>query len=160
MRQLAGAIASDIQFALRTARKSPGFVLVAACTLALGIGANTAIFSIVSGVLLRPLPFSHPDRLAQLQQVDARNGIGPVGYGDLAAWRRESAAFEDLVAYGNTSKNLLDVADPERIATVWAERAFFRMLGVAPIIGRTFRDDDPPDVVVLSARLWKRRFSA
>jgi putative ABC transport system permease protein len=150
----------DVQFALRTARKNPGFAITATLTIALGIGANTAIFSIVSGVLLRPLPFLHPDRLVQLNNIDPRNGVGPVFTRDLETWRRQSAALEEIVAYGNISKSLLDMADPERVQAVRAERGLFHMLGVAPMIGRTFHEDDPPDVVVLSAGLWKRRFSA
>src|SRR5712692_2141270 len=130
----------DLRFALRGWAKAPGFVLAAICTLALGIGANTAIFSVVSGVLLRPLPFSHPDRLVQLNEVDSRNGSGAVTYQDLLEWRRQSASFEALVAYGNVSKDLMGVGEPERLAAVWSERGLFRMLGIEPVAGRTFRD--------------------
>jgi len=148
----------DVRYAVRTLFKSPGFTVVALVALVLGIGANTAIFSVVSGVLLRPLPFAHPDRLVQLNEADPRNGVTVVSYGDLEDWRKQSASFEASIAYGNTSKSLQDVADPERIATTWAERGFFRMLGVEPVAGRTFREDDPLNVVVLSAGFWKRRF--
>jgi hypothetical protein len=79
----AATIIQDIRFTLRTARKNPGFVLTATCTLALGIGANTAIFSLISGVLLRPLPFSHPGDLVQLNEINQRDGVGPVSYPDL-----------------------------------------------------------------------------
>src|SRR5438105_899182 len=154
-------ILQDIRYTLRAARKSPGFVMAATGTLALGIGAITAIFSIVSGVLLRPLPFSHPEGLVQLSQQDARNGTtNGVFYGDLEDWRKQNTAFEAMVAYGYTSRSLLDVADPERIQAVWAELGLFRMLGVQPLMGRAFREDDPLDVVVLSAGRWKRRFGA
>lgn len=149
----------DIQFALRTARKSPGYLWTAICTLALGIGANTVIFSVVSGVLLRPLPFSHPDALVQLNQIDPRNGLMPVSYPDLEEWRRESASFESMLAYGSVSKNLDNIAEPERIPAAWAERGLFRMLGVEPLAGRTFREDDPLNVVVIGAGFWKRRFA-
>jgi predicted permease len=152
-------IQQDIRYALRTARKSPGFVLAAAGTLALGIGATTAIFSILSGVLLRPLPFARPDRLVQLNQADARNSV-VLYFADMDDWRKQSRSFEAIAAYGNTSKNLLDIAEPERIQTLWAERSLFRVLGVAPIVGRTFAENDATDVVVLSASLWKRRFGA
>ncbi len=121
----------DIRYALRTAGKSPGFVLGAAGTLALGIGATTAIFSILSGVLLRPLPFGQPDRLVQLTQVDARNGVA-VYYADMDDWRTQSRSLEAIAGYTYTSKNLVDIAEPERIQTVWAERSLFRVLGVAP----------------------------
>jgi putative ABC transport system permease protein len=151
-------IFQDIRFALRTLRRSPGFALTAVCTLALGIGANTAIFSVISGVLLRPLPFSDPGRLVQLNQTDARNGTGPVTYSHLEDWRTRATSFEGMVAYGNISKNLQGVEEPERLAAVWAERGLFRLLGVQPIVGRTFREDDPANVAVISARLWWRRF--
>src|SRR5262245_56349737 len=127
--QSGDTIVQDIHFALRTANKSRGFVLAAVATLALGIGANTAIFSIVSGVLLRPLPFPHPDQLVQINQVDNRWGVGVVGLPDLNQWRRQSPSFVEMASYGNTSRNLLDVTDPERLATVWSDRNLFRMLG-------------------------------
>ncbi len=145
---------------MRTARNNPGFVVAATCTLALAIGANAAIFSIVSGVLLRPLPFSHPEDLVQLNHVYPRGGPGAVFYLDLEEFRKQSTTFEQMIAYGNTSKILLDGPDPERIQTVWAERGLFQMLGVMPMLGRTFREDDPPNVAVLGAGLWKRRFGA
>ena len=153
-----GAISQDSLFAWRVARKNPAFVFAAVATLALGIGANTAIFSIVSGVLLRPLPFADPDRLVQINQTDARFGQGAVSLADLDAWRSQGHALDGIVAYGNLSKNLLDAGEPERIQAVWAERGLFRLLGVAPAIGRTFRDDDPPQVALLSFGLFRRRF--
>ncbi len=159
MRHWRETLQQDITYALRTAAKSPGFVLAAAGTLALGVGATTAIFSILSGVLLRPLPFGRPDRLVQLTEVDARNGAA-VYYADLDDWRKQSRSLEAIASYTYTSKNLLDIAEPERIQTVWAERSLFRVLDVAPAFGRTFTENDPPDVVVLSASLWKRRFGA
>jgi predicted permease len=150
----------DIRFALRTARLNPAFVLAAVCTLALAIGANAAIFSIVSGVLLRPLPYAQPEDLVVLRSVAERIGPGVVFYQDMVEWRGQSHNFTGMTAYGGGSKNLTDVADPERLATGWGERQLFQVLGVTAMLGRTFRADDPPDVVVLSARLWKRRFSS
>src|SRR5436190_35671 len=100
----------DVVFAARTARKSPGFVLAAAGTLALGIGAITSIFSILSGVLLRPLPFSHPNDLVQVNEIDARNGRGPVFFADMDDWRKQATTFEGFTGYAHTSKSLLDVA--------------------------------------------------
>ncbi len=155
-----GPIIHDLLFALRTARKNPAYVLTAVCTLALGIGANTVIFSIVSGVLLRPLPFPHPESLVQLTESDPRNGAGAVAYPDLVDWREQGSTFEAIAAYGFVSKNLDNVAEPERVSTVWAERNLFRMLGVSAIVGRTFRDDDPPNVAVFSSGLWRRRFGS
>ncbi|HLK65826.1 MAG TPA: ABC transporter permease [Bryobacteraceae bacterium] len=150
----------DIRFALRTARQSPGFVLAAVGTLSLGIGAVAAIFSILSGVLLRPLPFAHPERLVQFIQFDPHNPAGAVYYRDLVTARTQGHIFDEIVTYGNGSRNLIDEPEPERIQTVRADRNLFRVLGVAPIVGRTFTDDDPLTVAVLSASLWKRRFGA
>jgi len=148
----------DLRYAWRTARRNPGFVWAAVGTLALTIGANAAIFSVVSGVLLRPLPFRDPQSLVDVKSFEARNGVGPIFYHDLDEWRQQAHALEGIAAYGRVSRNLVDVDDPERIATAWGERSLFRVLGADAMLGRTFRDDDPPDVVILSSRLWKRRF--
>jgi predicted permease len=153
----------DIRFAIRAAHRSPGLVIAATCTIALGIGAITATFSVISGVLLRPLPFAHPDRLVQINQNDARNGTGPVFWSDLQEWRRQNTSFEQMTTYVPISR-ILDTAgaeaapEPERVQALWAERGLFRTLGVAPLSGRTFRDDDPADVAVLGAGLCERLF--
>jgi putative ABC transport system permease protein len=152
------AMFQDLLYAWRSLKKSPGYAVTAICTLALGIGANTVIFSVVSGVLLRPLPFSHPDRLVQLNESDPTNGFSVVSYPDLEDWREQSSSFEAMIAYGNVSKDLQSVGEPERIPAVWAERGLFQLLGVKPILGRTFREDDALNVVVLSSGLWKSRF--
>jgi putative ABC transport system permease protein len=154
-----GTLTQDLRFALRTLRKSPAFSVAAVSTLALGIGATTVIFSIVSGVLLRPLPFTDPNRLVQLTETSSRNDAGPVIYPDLEVWRGQSTSFEAMVAYTTVSRNLQNVADPEQVATVAAERSLFRTLGVEPIAGRTFLADDPPQVVVISEGFWKRHFA-
>ena len=150
----------DIRFAFRTARKNPAFASIAVATLALGIGANTAIFSIISGVLLRPLPYTAPDRLVQLYTADRWSEVGPVRYGDVEDWLNRGTTFDGVVIYGNIGKNLQGVDDPERISTVRAERGLFDLLGVQAIAGRTFRRDDPVNVVVIGAALWRRRWNA
>lgn len=153
------AVLQDLLYAWKTLKKRPGYAITAIGTLALAIGANTVMFSIVSGVLLRPLPFSHPDRLVQLNESDPMNEVGPVYYSDLQNWREQSSSFEAMIAYGNISKDIQSVGgEPERIPAVWAERGLFRMLGVEPLLGRTFREDDPLRVVVLGEGLWKHRF--
>ncbi|MDQ2712936.1 MAG: ABC transporter permease [Acidobacteriota bacterium] len=126
--------------------------------LALGIGANAVIFSLISGVLLRPLPFFHPDRLVQLNESDPTSGRTAVSFVDLQDWREHNSSFEAMVAYGNVGKDLQGIGEPERISAVWAEGGLFRMLGVNPVLGRTFREGDPLNEVVLSAGLWKGRF--
>ena len=146
---------SDCRYAARVFRNRPAFTLLVIATLALAIGANTAIFSIVSGVLLRPLPFADPGRLVQLSE-----SIGSISYPNLLDWRAQNSVFESMAAYNYFSKNLQDNANPERVAAVMAERGLFRTLGVQPIAGRAFRDDDPPHVAVIGAGLWKRRFAS
>jgi len=155
-----GSVSQDLRFGLRTLRKNPGFSIAAIGTLALGIGATTVIFSIVSGVLLRPLPFADPNRLVQLTEISSRDEAGPVIYPDLEVWRDQSTSFEAMAAYSTVSRNLQNVADPERVATVAAERSLFHTLGVEAIAGRTFLADDPPQVVVISEGFWKRHFGA
>jgi predicted permease len=148
----------DITYALRVFRQAPAFTVIALLALALGIGANTAIFSVVSAVLLRPLPFTNPHQIVQLNETFKPAGTGTASFPTLEDWRRQNSSFESMIAYTNTSANLQDVADPVRIAVVAADRGLFRMLGVEPIAGRTFRDDDPPNVVVAGAGFWERRF--
>jgi putative ABC transport system permease protein len=151
---------ADIRYALRVFKNSPGLAMLIVVTLGLGIGANTAIFSVVSGVLLRPLPFANPDRLVQLNETFLPHGIGTVSYPTLQDWRAQATSFESIVSYQNLSSNLQDNSNAERIASVSADRGLFRALGVEPIAGRTFRDDDPPHVVVVGEGFWKRRYAS
>jgi putative ABC transport system permease protein len=153
----------DLRFALRSWGRAPGFAITAIATLALGIGANTAIFSVVSGVLLRPLPFVHPEGLVQLYETQPRDRFhggfdGPVVYGDFEEWRTQSRLFEGMVSYTNSSRNLQGVGEPEQVATVAAEPGLFSLLGVAAMAGRTFGESDPLNVVVGSYSFWKGHF--
>ncbi len=154
------AILQDLVYAWRALTKRPGYAISAIGILATGIGANAVIFSLISGVLLRPLPFSHPDRLVQLNESDPTDSRTAVSYPDLEAWRQQSLSFEGMFAYGNVSKDLQGFGEPERVSAVWAERGLFRMLGVNPVLGRTFSKEDPLDEVVLSTNLWKGRFGS
>jgi predicted permease len=150
---------ADVRQAIRVFKNAPGVAFLIILTLGLGIGANTAIFSVVSGVLLRPLPFAKPQGLVQIYETFLPSGYGTVSYPTLQDWRAQNSSFETLVAYQNLSKSLQDNSSAERIATVSADRDVFQMLGVAPIAGRTFRSDDPPQVAVVSEGFWKRRFA-
>ncbi len=153
---------NDLRYALRTLRKSPGFTLAAVLILALGIGANTAIFSVVDAVLLKPLAYSDPDRLVQVWETFPPSGTGTVSPPNVRDWRDQSHAFDYLVAYSEVSRSLQDRASAERIAAVAAEAHLFDMLGAKPVLGRTFLPDEDqpgkPPVVVVSEGLWKRRF--
>jgi predicted permease len=155
----------DLRFSLRVLLKKPAFTAIAVLTLALGIGANTAIFSVVNSLLLRPLPFSDPDSLVQIWESNVRRGRSemPASYPDFADWRDHGAAFEQVAAYSDWSFNLTG-GEPERIRGELVSPAFFPMLGINPILGRAFApDEDTPGkdlVVVISDRLWERRFNS
>jgi putative ABC transport system permease protein len=150
----------DLHFALRTFFRAPAFAIAAIATLAIGIGANTAIFSVVSGVLLRPLPFADPRTLVQLYETQPRSsgGVGfdgPVVFQDFDQWRTQSRLFQGMIAYTSSARNFQGAGDPEQVATIAAERGLFVLLGVPAQLGRTFGDHDPLDVVVASYDFWK-----
>jgi putative ABC transport system permease protein len=161
----------DIRFGLRMLTKNPGFTAVAVLTLALGIGANTAVFSVVRAVLLRPLPYSDPDRLVCLTEPFKAGLEGPdvlvniVGAPDYQHWRDQNQVFEALAAYGALRAINLNTNDgPERIDAAAVTWDFFPMLRVHPDLGRNFlpEEDRPgaPPVAVLSHSLWQRRFGS
>ena len=156
----------DVRFGLRTLVKNRGFALTAIVTLALAIGATTAIFSVVNSVLLRPLPFFEPDRLVQIYGRNWSEDRGdrtpdPMTAGvrspELDAYETQATLLERLAGYFTTTTHL-DGPTPERLTTVTADLEFFSLLGVDARVGRTFRTGDPLDVAVISARLWERRF--
>src|SRR5918996_715642 len=147
----------DFRYALRALRRSPGFTLAAAITLALGIGANTAVFSVVEGVLLRSLPFPGAERLVDIK---SRTGTSPLSAYE--AWRTATAVFEDMAAASPEQPVLIGPQGAERLTT-WAVTAnFFPMLGGRPVLGRAFLpEEDRPGsapVAVLSYEFWQSRF--
>jgi hypothetical protein len=154
---------NDLRFAFRQLRKSPGFTAIAVLTLALGIGANSAIFSVVNAVLLRPLPYPQADRLVYLNEVinGTNTAIALPNYLD---WQRDSTSFEHLALTRLESLNLSDVAgrEPERISVSLATANFFDAIGLRPQLGRTFTADEDkpgaPPLAVISDRLWDRAF--
>ena len=162
------ALASDLRFTGRVLRKSPAFTLIAVATLALGIGANTAMFSVVDHVLLRPLAYREAPRLYAVHEVVPRFAhiapMIPVNAMHFGEWRRNTQAFEQMALIGGLSMSLTGHGDPERIPSARVSPALFRMLGVEAAIGRTFTDtEDQPgkdDVVVIDHALWTRRFGA
>src|SRR6059036_3992796 len=145
---------NDLRFAFRQLLKNRGFTAVAVLTLALGIGANTAIFSVVNAVLLRPLPYKDPDRLVVIWGKRAQGtGRLPSSPADIADWREQSQAFEHIVAFDRWRATLTGKGDPEQINGGRASAGLFAMLGVAPVLGRAFlAEEDQPGgsrVVVL-----------
>ncbi len=145
----------DLRFALRVWVKTPGSAAAAVATLALGIGANTAVFSVISGVLLRPLPYAEPDRLVQVNEIQPRSASGvetngPVWPDDFLEFRAQSRLLEGLVTYYVSGGNLLGMGEPEQLTIVSAERGLFPVLGAAPVAGRTIATNDPLNVTVAS----------
>ena len=151
----------DLRFALRLMLKSPGFSAIAIITLALGIGANSAIFSVVNAVLLRPLPFNDPSRLVLVEERSKYPTI-TVSYLNYLDWRDQSHSFESMQAMYTTNMTLTGKDEPERVVTRMVTSGFFPLLGVSPRIGRNFsREEDRAGgtpVAILSYALWQRRF--
>ncbi len=159
----------DLRYALRQLRKSPGFTAVAVITLALGIGANTAIFSVVNGVLLRPLEFPHPEQLVRVWHVPppasfpgmTTFSVSPANYLD---WERQNHVFDAMAIYGHRGFTLTGGDKPEQVDGSAATSGFFSTLGVQPALGRVFLpEEDQPghaNVVVLSHRLWQEHFGS
>ena len=135
---------NDLKLAFRQLRKSPGFTLVAVLTLALGIGANAAIFSIVNAVLLRPLPYPDADRIMVLNESSGPGQDYSVALPDYFDWRNDNTVFEHLAATHKESRNLSGIPgrEPERISCASVTRNFFNVLGLSPEIGRTFNADE------------------
>ncbi len=158
----------DLLYAVRTFRRNRGFTAVAVLTLALGIGATTAIFTVVNAVLLRPLPYPHPEELVYVQETynsDIFGGarVSPfVANREFAAWRNQSRTLSPIAAYMDFTANLTGGGEPERIICGMATTTFFSILGVHPVVGRLFlpEEDRPggPPVVMLSEALWRRRY--
>ena len=155
---------SDVRYGLRRLRQAPGFALIAICALALGIGANTAIFSTLDAVLLRPLPYDDPDRVMMVYEDAsaigfARNTPAPANYFD---WRAQNHVFTDMAATRSRSMSITGDGSPEQIYGLAVTPNFFSVLGVNPLMGRTFTEEEDRNaaqVVVISYGLWQRRYS-
>src|SRR5262245_18583263 len=152
----------DIRYSLRMMRRNPGFICVAVLTIALGIGANTAIFSVVNAVLLRTLPYRDPDRLVMVRHYSML-GVGDFVSGlDFLERRDQAKAFEQIAAYRAESVDLTGRSAPERLSAGRVSANLFRALGIAPAIGRAFTLEEDTagaaPVVILSDGLWRRRF--
>jgi putative ABC transport system permease protein len=154
----------DVRYAARLLLRAPGFAAVALLTLALGIGANTAIFSVLNAVLLRPLPYSDPDRLVLAGEVDRDGEPGNVGYATFLDWRDRSHGFAAMTLIRSWNPTLIANGQAERVSGMRVAANFFRTLGVKPAMGRDFTDaDDTPaglQVVILSDGAWRRTFDA
>jgi putative ABC transport system permease protein len=155
----------DLQYAVRVLLKKPTFTVVAIVTLALGIGANTAIFSVVNAVLLRPLPFKEPDRLAILWERRANSGEAnlPVSGHEFAAWSEHTKSFEAITMLQPDGLNLTGRGDAANLTAAHVTSRFFNVLGVPPRLGRGFlpgEDESNAKVVVIGEKLWNQRFGS
>jgi putative ABC transport system permease protein len=132
----------DLKFGWRTLRRSPGFTAIALATLAIGIGANTAIFSFVNGVMLKPLPYSEPERIVQVLEKPpggGHNGISTLNYLD---WARENTVFEHIAAQTGGSVTLTGIDEPVQLRGMLVSASYFDVFGVQPALGRAFRPDE------------------
>ncbi len=159
-----GTLFKDLRFAARMLWKNRGFAAVAVVALALGVGANTAVFSVVNAVLLKPLPYKDPDRLVRISGYSERIPGLSVSYPDFLDWRAQAASFELMAATQFGSYNLSGGGEPERLQGRNVSPEFFSVFGVAPALGRTFTEEENRPgqgrVVVLSHGLWQRRFGS
>jgi len=160
------AFFQDLRYGWRGLLRNPGFAAVAILTLALGIGANTAIFSVVHAVLLRPLPYRNPSRLVYISEFwPHETPVRTVPNPDFANWSEHGQLFDGLAAYGGGAEvNLTGMGEPERLSGARVTADFFTLLGVEPFLGRSFlREEDRPGgrkAVLLSYELWQRRFGS
>jgi putative ABC transport system permease protein len=155
----------DLKYALRSFGRTPGFTFVAVLTLALGIGATTTMFSVLDGVMLRPLPYEDPDELVMVGSSSARfPGLAPVAPGDFNDWRERNTTFSQMIATEGWTLDLTDADQPARISSAAVSGGFFDMLGVAPMLGRGINPADEVEgvepVLVISHGLWERRYGA
>ncbi len=158
-----GTLLQDLKYGLRMLAKNPGFTTVAILTLALGIGANTAIFSVVNGVLLRPLPYEQPGQLVNLWEEFGDGGRNAVAGGVFTDWKEHSTVFEALSVISGSAMNLTGAGEPERTNGLQVSASFLEILRVHPVLGRGFLPDEDRlgkdnRVIIFSHRFWQRRF--
>src|SRR5207247_128637 len=157
---------NEIKIAVRGLLKTPGFTAIALVTIALAIGANTAVFSLINGLLVKPLPYSDPVKLVLLWEKFAAQGLEriPVSAPEFLDLEKEAQSYSRIAAFDYRTFNMSGSNMPERISGAVVSPALFPLLGVKPIVGRTFSEEEQgeghDDVIVISERLWTRRFNA
>ena len=160
--RLLGTVIQDLRYGARVLRKSPGFTIIALLTLALGIGANTAIFSILYGILLRPLPYKDAERLIVLHETTPKVGEVSVSYPNFLDWRAQSRAFSEMAAVKSVGFSLSGIDQPENVGGQAVSANFLSMLGMHPLLGRDFDASEEKAgtaaVVLLSYSLWQSHF--
>ena len=159
-----GTVLQDLKYGLRMLAKNPGFTAVAVLTLALGIGANTAIFSVVNGVLLNPLPYPEPNQLVTLHESKPNFPYGSISYLNFRDWQKENHTFSSIAVARGYGFTLTGAGEPERVRAEFVSSDFFPLLGVKPLIGRTFAPGEDEigaaPIALVSAGFWKRKFGS
>lgn len=159
-----GTLLQDIRYGIRVLVKNPGYTLIAVLTLALGIGANTALFSVVNGVLLNPLPYAQPERLVMLYENTPNFEKSSISYPNFQDWQRSNSTFSAIAAYRSDDFSLTGSGEPERVRVGMVSADFFPILGVKPALGRLFSPHDDSrsaaPVTIISAGLWQRKFGS
>jgi predicted permease len=154
----------DIRYGIRMLAKKPGFTLVAVLTLTLGIGANTAMFSVVNGVLLNPLPFPHPDQLVVLYESKVHFENGAISYPNFLDWQKDNRSFESMAGFRSAEVSITGSGESERVTAQMLSADFFGILGVKPLMGRTFTPDEDrlgaSPVALISEGFWHRKFGS
>ena len=159
-----GTLWQDVRYGLRMLAKNPGFTVVAVLTLALGIGANTALFSVVNGVLLNPLPYPHPEELVRIHESKVNFATGSISFPNFRDWRDSNRTFTRMAVSRGTGMSLTGLGEAERLRIQLVSSDFFSILGVTPALGRFFvpGEDDigRPPIAIVSAGFWKRKLGA
>jgi predicted permease len=158
-------LTQDLRFGLRMLAKSPGFTIVAILTLALGIGANTALFSVVNGVLLKPLPYPQPEKLVWLAESKPNFATGSISYPNFRDWQKDNRTFSGMAIYrAYNFSNLLGLGEAEQVRVRFISSDFFTVLGVNPVVGRNFASGEDEigraPIVMISEGLWRRKLNA
>src|SRR5579864_1291346 len=157
-------LSQDLRYAIRMFLKSPGFAVIAVLTLALGISANTALFSVVNGVLLNPLPYPHSEQLVAIYGKAPGFDQGPISYLNFLDWQHDTKTFSSMAIYRNQDYNFTGTSEAERLSGYMISADFFSTLDLKPILGRTFRSGDDQvgaaPVVILGGGLWQRKFGS
>ena len=154
----------DARYGLRILRKNPGFTAVAILTLALGIGANTALFSVVDGVLLNPLPYPHSEQLVTLHESKPNFATGSISFSNFLDWQKDNQTFSSMAVQRGTSFILTGLGEAEQLDALFVSSEFFRQLAVVPVIGRDFAPGEDrvgaAPTVMITASFWNRKFAS
>ena len=157
-------ILQDLKYALRQLRKSPGFTTVAVLTLALGLGANSALFSVINGVLLNPLPFPNPDQLVALHENKPNFQGGSISYSNFRDWQKDNHTFAAMAVARPYAFSLTGTGEPEQVNAEFVTSDFFSLLGVTPVLGRSFATGEDeiggPPLALVSEGFWKRKLGS